>query len=404
MKNKRNECNIIQDILPLYIDGIASEDSAAYIEEHITKCEKCKKMLDDMKTPTEVEKVCEKDVVKDISPLKAMKKQMRLKNIKTAFVSAVAAILTLCILVITILTSIVQSELFYTNETKPKTLSDKMELVSCIDYFNLWHNRTVEFEVGDSVNTSLVDKYTKPALEYLINENKDNDNYKACFVTTIGWTNFYYEVFVNGNVARVTMDVTSDDYNRDGKYELEKQYEWYVFLEDDEITSYAKQDEQWVKTTRKASVVDHVMFDLEAMLNEFEAVGLPTYEECDELEKNLITFTTKDDYNGVSYPGIQFDADTHDITFLSYGGLLLNKSSDIVADLCKKDAFLNEICDTYQSGLSLEMRIDEISFSDHGKVEVILPEEAKAAAEVESFNFMTKGISERLDKFWEWCG
>ena len=60
MKNKKNECNIIQDIIPLYIDGIASEDSAAYIEEHVKSCEKCKQMLDGMRNPSEVEKVCKK--------------------------------------------------------------------------------------------------------------------------------------------------------------------------------------------------------------------------------------------------------------------------------------------------------------------------------------------------------
>ncbi|MBQ3501344.1 MAG: zf-HC2 domain-containing protein, partial [Oscillospiraceae bacterium] len=35
----RNECNIIRDILPLYAEKIVSEDTAAFVEEHLEHCE-----------------------------------------------------------------------------------------------------------------------------------------------------------------------------------------------------------------------------------------------------------------------------------------------------------------------------------------------------------------------------
>lgn len=35
-------CNIIQDLLPSYVDALCSEDSKKIVEEHITKCEICK--------------------------------------------------------------------------------------------------------------------------------------------------------------------------------------------------------------------------------------------------------------------------------------------------------------------------------------------------------------------------
>ena len=37
------KCNVIKDILPLYIENIASEDTRVLIEEHIDECEDCKK-------------------------------------------------------------------------------------------------------------------------------------------------------------------------------------------------------------------------------------------------------------------------------------------------------------------------------------------------------------------------
>ena len=34
-------CKVIQDLLPLYHDGVASPDTAALVEEHLQTCEAC---------------------------------------------------------------------------------------------------------------------------------------------------------------------------------------------------------------------------------------------------------------------------------------------------------------------------------------------------------------------------
>ncbi len=36
-------CNVISDILPLYIDGAVSEDTKKLVEEHLKGCEKCRR-------------------------------------------------------------------------------------------------------------------------------------------------------------------------------------------------------------------------------------------------------------------------------------------------------------------------------------------------------------------------
>ena len=38
--NKIN-CNVIKDILPLYVDDLASEDTKALVESHLKKCDSC---------------------------------------------------------------------------------------------------------------------------------------------------------------------------------------------------------------------------------------------------------------------------------------------------------------------------------------------------------------------------
>ena len=38
-------CEIIKDLLPLYQDGICSDESRKLIEEHLQSCDECKEIL-----------------------------------------------------------------------------------------------------------------------------------------------------------------------------------------------------------------------------------------------------------------------------------------------------------------------------------------------------------------------
>ena len=37
-------CNIIEDLLPLYVDDAVSEDSRQLVEEHLKECASCRKI------------------------------------------------------------------------------------------------------------------------------------------------------------------------------------------------------------------------------------------------------------------------------------------------------------------------------------------------------------------------
>ncbi len=50
-------CNIVKDLIPLYIDGCCSEESEKVVEEHINDCDDCKKLLEDMKSPSDIVEV-----------------------------------------------------------------------------------------------------------------------------------------------------------------------------------------------------------------------------------------------------------------------------------------------------------------------------------------------------------
>ena len=42
-------CNVIQDIMPLYVDEIVSEDTKKLVEEHLKECEDCRKEMEKMR-------------------------------------------------------------------------------------------------------------------------------------------------------------------------------------------------------------------------------------------------------------------------------------------------------------------------------------------------------------------
>ena len=39
------KCEIIRDLIPLYLDKVCSEDSRKLVEEHLAECSECKKKI-----------------------------------------------------------------------------------------------------------------------------------------------------------------------------------------------------------------------------------------------------------------------------------------------------------------------------------------------------------------------
>lgn len=72
---KEIKCTIIQDILPLYIDGVVSQDTKEMVEEHLQDCENCRKEYESMKQELYI------PVENKESLLKAIKKKWRNKSL-----------------------------------------------------------------------------------------------------------------------------------------------------------------------------------------------------------------------------------------------------------------------------------------------------------------------------------
>ncbi|MFR5683809.1 MAG: hypothetical protein ACLUD1_07125 [Clostridia bacterium] len=55
MMNKGyNKCIIIQDLLPNYIEKLTSDETKQYSKEHLKRCQKCQKILKNMKEKIEL--------------------------------------------------------------------------------------------------------------------------------------------------------------------------------------------------------------------------------------------------------------------------------------------------------------------------------------------------------------
>ena len=48
-KDQFNECDVVQDLLPLYYDNACSPASKKMVEQHLMTCEKCKKTYEALK-------------------------------------------------------------------------------------------------------------------------------------------------------------------------------------------------------------------------------------------------------------------------------------------------------------------------------------------------------------------
>lgn len=89
-----NECSIVRDILPLYIEDMVSNDTASFVEEHLKNCPECQKELSKLKAVTEVEFVSKETVLthqEEAAPLRALKRKLRRKQIISMALSFIVA-------------------------------------------------------------------------------------------------------------------------------------------------------------------------------------------------------------------------------------------------------------------------------------------------------------------------
>ena len=94
----KNECSVVRDILPLYLENMVSEETAESIKEHLENCPECAAEFEAMKSGKTVEKIGEEvqsdfeaEVLKSIKNIrrKFRKKVLRVGGIIAAILAAI---------------------------------------------------------------------------------------------------------------------------------------------------------------------------------------------------------------------------------------------------------------------------------------------------------------------------
>ena len=55
----KNECSVVRDILPLYLENMVSEETAESVKEHLESCPACAAEFEAMRSGKTVEKIGE---------------------------------------------------------------------------------------------------------------------------------------------------------------------------------------------------------------------------------------------------------------------------------------------------------------------------------------------------------
>lgn len=89
----RLPCNVIEDLLPLYHDGVCSEESKNLVEEHLKECASCKDVLHTLKEETAP------DRVNAAKPLDVIRKEWK-KGMKKALLKGFLTAVLICAVLI----------------------------------------------------------------------------------------------------------------------------------------------------------------------------------------------------------------------------------------------------------------------------------------------------------------
>lgn len=114
-------CKVIEDMLPMYHDGVCSEESAALVEEHLKECPQCSGVLSDLRAGIELPQ----KPVDDLKPLEEIQKKWK-KSKRSYMKKGICVTLAALLLITAVLTGI-----WYFSYAKYYfQMADKMERIT----------------------------------------------------------------------------------------------------------------------------------------------------------------------------------------------------------------------------------------------------------------------------------
>lgn len=125
----KNECHIVRDLMPLYTEGMLSDESASFVKAHLETCENCRAAYSGEEKPLVTEADTAQQRAGEAGVLRTLKKKLR-KQTWCAIIITVAVVLLVTLMLR--LNSI--DYLADISATKGYTFSDRMALLFKGDY------------------------------------------------------------------------------------------------------------------------------------------------------------------------------------------------------------------------------------------------------------------------------
>lgn len=91
-------CDIIKDLLPLYCDGVCSEETNRAVEEHLTTCPACRALLDEMRQEPVMPEPIRTQVKQEAKVLQGVKRKFSLHRRLSVLAVALVAMVALVVL------------------------------------------------------------------------------------------------------------------------------------------------------------------------------------------------------------------------------------------------------------------------------------------------------------------
>ena len=204
----KNECSIVRDILPLFLENMVSDETAEAIKEHLDGCPECASELEALKTGKKIEKVnpeasdFEAEVLKSI---KNIRKKLRKKVLRVG--SVIAAVFAFVLITASLLLHffpiyrIVDISLndYFTEDQIKMALyigseSDREEVISVLLLANKAFNDVRHTRAENEKSYGLLARYTTPTDSYedaAFNEHS-LDLWSAHLDENEGWMWVYY--------------------------------------------------------------------------------------------------------------------------------------------------------------------------------------------------------------------
>jgi len=92
----RISCEVIKDLLPLYIDDVCSDESRKMIVEHLAECEECKSELAAMQSELPVD--IHKQDMRDAQAVKNLSKKWRKSLLKSLLKGVVTTLIIVAVI------------------------------------------------------------------------------------------------------------------------------------------------------------------------------------------------------------------------------------------------------------------------------------------------------------------